>query len=312
MVLIKPPPKTRIACVLLSRFSGDFGASFNALKVTGVATTFFRFSMLHFDSCVAFQCHANTSLAYQSLLHASVVEKETPAFRYSNDSFQQTSLISMLAGAVYGYIVATLGESFFHQHIQHGRGWSQLFGPFQTAKMSHETIHHNKTFRKNHVTQFSSEAEQRAVDDYLDDHHSVNGMNSWVRSERYGITLTWLSLVLYCSPFLPFLLPMLYFGGIKSFLISMLPVGGAYWHSKHVHMYMHMPFDQAMQRAGFLMRMYISSKIVRLIWRLHFVHHKYRRGNYNLLIGGDFLRGQIVWPLERDLSEMKALGLPIN
>ncbi len=68
----------------------------------------------------------------------------------------------------YGYLVATLGESFFHQHIQHGfwRSWlfsHSSFSGFVDAKTSHELVHHNMTYKKNHVTQFTHDDERRQV-----------------------------------------------------------------------------------------------------------------------------------------------------
>ena len=74
----------------------------------------------------------------------------------------------LVAALCYGYLVATLGESIFHQHIQHGSWKTWLFGHssfsgFVDAKTSHELVHHIKTFRTNHVTQFADERERQQV-----------------------------------------------------------------------------------------------------------------------------------------------------
>src|SRR2546428_58063 len=47
----------------------------------------------------------------------------------------------------------------------------------------------------------------------------------------------------------------------------------------------------------------------RFIARHHFLHHRYCRYNFNLVLGGDVWRGKYRRPSDRDWKEMKRLGL---
>ena len=218
------------------------------------------------------------------------------------------------ASLVYGYVVATVGESACHEYIQHGRDGSlsqRWFSPFRTAKMSHELVHHKMTYKQDHVTQFRDAEEKANVDAYLDREHASTGMNEWVRAERYGVTLTWLSLLLYMGPFLPALLIVYWVSrDLGALAVAMVPTVVAYWHSRCVHQYMHMPYERALAECSWAMGVYLRTGLMRHIWRAHFVHHRRRTGNYNLLVGGDHLRGTYLKPSTSELRLMAQLGLP--
>jgi len=42
------------------------------------------------------------------------------------------------------------------------------------------------------------------------------------------------------------------------------------------------------------------------------VHHKYQYCNFNLMVGGDFMRCVYRAPSQRDLDEMAAIKIPIH
>jgi len=67
-------------------------------------------------------------------------------------------MLSVLAGLIYGYLVSTFMESFIHDNFMH----STLvhYYAFARTKIRHEDIHHIMTYKKNHITQFSSDEEQ--------------------------------------------------------------------------------------------------------------------------------------------------------
>ena len=82
--------------------------------------------------------------------------------------------------------------------------------------------------------------------------------------------------------------------------------------SKYFHSYFHCSFNEAMNTAPFLTRIILDTPIMRRVWRLHYVHHKQKKFNFNLLLGGDWLRGVLKEPNKEQLDDMKKLGLPMN
>ncbi len=97
-----------------------------------------------------------------------------------------------MGGAILGYLIVSVAESFLHNNVQHGRArvrkfWEQhptLMGSFSKAYFSHHIIHHSRTFRKNHVTQFRSQEEKARLDAEL------TGMRgALIQRERYGLSL---------------------------------------------------------------------------------------------------------------------------
>ena len=61
--------------------------------------------------------------------------------------------------------------------------------------------------------------------------------------------------------------------------------------SNEVHPYLHMPREEALAKAGPLMRKFLESDYVSFIARTHYVHHHNARVNQNLLPGADFALG---------------------
>ena len=124
----------------------------------------------------------------------------------------------ILGGFLAGYFSATIGESFFHQHILHASTrlvrlydripW--LGRHLLAARLSHHTIHHYATYKKNFVTQFDSDDDREALTRKL----RQMGYQHIVERDfgnRLGRRLT--DIVKYTAPSLvPFLAMSLYFG----------------------------------------------------------------------------------------------------
>jgi hypothetical protein len=80
------------------------------------------------------------------------------------------TLAQLALGFALGYVMASLIESYVHQHVSDApyksvRRWERhprLFKYFIRTRYSHHVIHHAKTFKQDFVTQFRSAAERSA------------------------------------------------------------------------------------------------------------------------------------------------------
>jgi hypothetical protein len=85
-------------------------------------------------------------------------------------------ITEIISGIFCGYLVISLCESFFHRIIQHASlavrafykklGWPGAL--LTRAWYSHHVVHHFLTFKKNHVTQFSSDEERNWLNSLLE------------------------------------------------------------------------------------------------------------------------------------------------
>ncbi len=217
-------------------------------------------------------------------------------------------LLSVLGGFIYGYLTGTCLESFLHDNFMHST-WVHLYA-FTRTKISHEDIHHNMTYRKNHVTQFRSAEEKIKVDSFLDSKHPE--LADWARSENYGLSLTTYSQILHTIPFLPMIVIPGFYIGFPFFCGSLLPILFTSMLARFIHPYFHCSFEEAMETASFLVRIILDTPIIREVWRMHYVHHKKKKFNFNLMPGGDWIRGVYVKPNEKEITEMEKLGLPMH
>ena len=71
-----------------------------------------------------------------------------------------------------------------------------------------------------------------------------------------------------------------------------LPAPGFQGVVKEYHRYTHMPAEKALQTASLPMRMYVQTSLSRYNMRRHFVHHEDPTTNFNLMPGGDWVRGK--------------------
>jgi hypothetical protein len=51
---------------------------------------------------------------------------------------------------------------------------------------------------------------------------------------------------------------------------------------------------------------------VRFVWCYHWLHHRYCERNFNLLLGGDWLRRVSKRASPMDYTEMRRVGLPVE
>ena len=219
------------------------------------------------------------------------------------------------AGLVLGYLVATLTESSLHRLIKHARSrgravwkrYPRVFQPFIRAYYSHHVVHHALTFRQDFVTQFRDRAEQEQLDEQL-----TGEFGALIRREQYGLTLRGSGIVAFNLPIVPFV-PLIGFALGPWVLLGALPGLCAYSAiTIFLHPYLHRRHSEAVREAPGAIRWLLHTRYIRAAARNHYLHHKYIRCNYNLLLGGDYLLSQHRAATADDLEEMRRLGVPVD
>lgn len=226
-----------------------------------------------------------------------------------------TALIQVFAGLALGYLTASLIESFMHQWVSDATGarvrwWRRhprLFSLFIDTYYSHHTIHHCKTFRENHVTQFRNEEERLEVDDELDSHGRHGEL---IRKAQYAVKLQGEGGLTFVAPLL-LVMPAIYFllgpwGMLGSLPTMALPPILSNW----VHPYLHMPHARARAAAPPLISWFLATRYGRAMAANHFIHHRYGgTSNFNLVLGADILRRVYRKPSTKDKAIMHNIGL---
>jgi hypothetical protein len=218
-----------------------------------------------------------------------------------------------LLGLSLGYLLATLAESFLHDHVHHAGKWfrslqrrfPRALGAFRDAYRAHTEIHH-RTYR-DHVTQFASAEEKSRIDALLQDRTGRR-----IIAERYGETINLRSTVLFIVLILPAVVPLLDVLPWAASIGFSIPVAVYPMMSKFAHPYLHMRYDDALRKAPPLLRRFFRTRYMRCVWRNHWMHHRYPHSNFNLVLGGDWLRGVHRRATEADLERMQAAGMPVD
>jgi hypothetical protein len=241
-------------------------------------------------------------------------------------------LLAFAAGVACGYFASTLIESLFHHRVSDAPrrtlhfwlGYPRLFGIFIRANYSHHTIHHGRTFRADYVTQFGSEEEKNALDAEL----AARGSHGRLIVEsQYAMTLHGSGALSFIAPFVPLAVLCFVYGGSAFGLGFFLLSCASPWLNTYIHRYLHMPQAKALGQASPLVRVFLKSSYYRRLVAYHYLHHKYVACNFNLLIGGDWIRDRLAGLsyarrkerhklLRRasagDLEKMRALGLAVR
>lgn len=224
--------------------------------------------------------------------------------------------MSILAGLVIGYVLATVSESWLHRSVGHAsanarRRWATrrwIGWQLTQAHFGHSIVHHAKTFRKNHVTQFVSPSEQQLLDQYLFE----KGQQVCI-GLRYGlITDAWGSCLYITIPATSsVLISLLVFGKLSiGFLASAaIPICSTPLLSLCVHPYLHLPCERTISEAPRVIRWLLSTPYGSWARTQHFIHHRTPRFNFNLLPGGDILLRTHRRPTQHELLEMREIGL---
>ena len=220
-------------------------------------------------------------------------------------------------GFVAGYIIASLIESFMHQHVSDAprksvRAWERhpwLMNYFIRTRYSHHVIHHIKTFRQDFVTQFRSDAEREEVDAELRTRHHHGEI---ILRSNYAVKLHGSGSLVFVAPLLPAVPVVLWLGGFWVMLGCALALLLPPLLSNYAHPYLHMPHARAIAEAPPVLSLLLRTWYFRAMARNHYMHHRYVASNFNLLLGGDLLRFKYRRPSAKDLDEMARLGLPLH
>ncbi len=240
----------------------------------------------------------------------------------------------LLAGAVHGYILATLTERALHKNLGHASVKSlerlkvtlSRFGPIGEAlyrfmasvQFSHAVVHHG-SYAGNYVDRFApndasldpvERAQERAqrrakIEEKIDARGPEEA--AAIRASDYGVTLTTaLQDALFIAPLTTVVT--LFSAAVAgqvglsvgagfvgaSVLASLLFLPA----SQYLHPYLHLTKEEAFQKAGPAMRRFLESDYVSHIARAHYVHHHNAQVNQNLVAGADYAFGYAAAPVD--------------
>lgn len=225
--------------------------------------------------------------------------------------------LQLLGGLVIGYIAASFIESIAHEYISDApnryrlfwKRYPRLFSQLIETYFSHHIIHHVRTYRSDHVTQFSSGEEQECVDALLAKHGRHGEL---IKKARYAVKLQGDGAFTFIAPLVA-AWPIIYLAfGPWVALGALISLSGPPILSNWVHPYLHMPHDKAVKEAPPWVSWLLSTAYGRAMMRNHFLHHRYEDCCYNLLLGADHLRGKARRPTPEDVAEMKRVGMPLD
>jgi len=184
-----------------------------------------------------------------------------------------------------------------------------LYGYLLRTRYSHHVIHHCRTFKQDYVTQFRNVAERETLNLELAGRGSHGRI---IQRSHYAVRLHGSGSLVFISPLLPVIpLTFMMMGGwatIGACVALALPPLFSYF----IHPYLHLPHERAVREAPFLTAWLLKRWYFRAMARNHYMHHRYIASNFNLVLGGDLLRGRYRRPSSKDLSEMQRLGLRID
>jgi hypothetical protein len=222
--------------------------------------------------------------------------------------------LEVLMGFGMGYLLVTLAESILHQHVHHAHRWFRewqrkyplALRAFRDAYRSHAIVHHRWTYR-DHVTQFLDDQQKNRIDERLQDEAGRR-----IIAENYGTTLNLHSAAMFMAPILPFAVPALLLLPWPAAVAFCVPLVIYPLMSRVIHPYLHQPYQDALNNAHGAVRWALSTSYMRYLWRHHWLHHQYPQWNFNLVLGGDWLRGAHRVPSEEDRQRMREIGLPVD
>ncbi len=222
----------------------------------------------------------------------------------------------LLSGAVVGYLLATLSESLLHRYVghasrRHRQWWSrirQVQHLIRTLHFGHTVVHHAKTFKQDHVTQFADPHEQHQLDEHLRE----VGHSAFI-ALRYGLITDAVGCAYFAAPpaAVSTLVCVVCCGTINlPFMLSaLLPILCAPLLSRYVHPYLHLPKDVAASQASWIVAALLSTPYGKWARIQHYVHHRHPRFNFNLLPGGDYLLRCHRRATASEIRCMQAIGL---
>lgn len=221
-------------------------------------------------------------------------------------------------GLLIGYLIGSLLESLVHEYIGDAppgmlalfRRHPGLFGRYLEAHFSHHVVHHHRTFLQSHVRKFDSVRQRAKLEAFLAGRgrhgRSIvrNGFSDRLHTESLlGFALPWI------VPGVAIALLAPAGAALAAAVMLALPA----WLSHVVHPYLHMPFAEGQRQAPAVLAALLRTGYMKAVYRHHFMHHRHgATSNFNLLLGGDALRGRLRRADGDDLRAMAAAGMPVN
>jgi hypothetical protein len=219
-----------------------------------------------------------------------------------------------LLGLVCGYLTITVCESFFHRTIQHAspclRRWHFRLGgvgrAMHDAWYSHHVVHHFRTFRRDHVTQFTDEGERAQLS-----RHLLESGHDHVIDCEFGIVLgsELRNYVVYMTPTLPVFVGVCWLGGAWFTAAACVPLIVWPMLAQFVHPHLHRSYDDVSRDDRASIRVMARTWYFRALAQHHWLHHQHPNCNYNLLLGGDWLLGVHRRASAADFERMREIGL---
>lgn len=232
----------------------------------------------------------------------------------------RASLVPLVGGALGGWMLGSLVESFFHQHLGHAgrrlRHWFTcvpgLGRWLSNAYEAHTNVHHSWTFRADQVTQFHPERNPR---EQVDARILAHGLDlADLRSELYGLSLNLVGFAKFSLPFVATWLPLAWclwstlpLACLAALVTMLLAPAFSTW----VHPCLHLRYDDAIRKARWPFNYVLDSSYGRLLWVYHDMHHRRPKCNFNLMLGfGDVVRGCARMPTRADKRRAAMVGGP--
>jgi hypothetical protein len=224
------------------------------------------------------------------------------------------AVTSLLCGFAGGYVVASLIESFMHQYVSDApnksvKRWQrfpQLFRYLIRTRYSHHVVHHRRTFKQNHVTQFRGDSEREALDEEL---AQLGTHGQLIQRSNYAVRLHGSGALVFVVPLLPAIPLAVLMLGIWGMVGACLALTLPPLFSHFIHPFLHMRHEDAVKTAPPLTAWLLQRWYFRAMARNHYMHHRYVASNFNLVLGGDVLRGKCRTSSPADIAEMQRLGL---
>ncbi len=225
-------------------------------------------------------------------------------------------VIDFLIGVLVGYLIGSMVESLLHEYVSDAPRWlvefwyryPRFFRVFISSRFSHHVIHHQRTYRRNHVTQFRSIEEREQLQKQL-----------LARGRRGRVILAGnFANRLHAEGGVVFALPLLLTAaGLSLVATPAFALGSAFslalppLCSYFIHPYLHLPFEEGQKRASRPMARLLRTRYVRAMYRAHFMHHRYGgTSDFNLVLGADYIRRRVRPRSEEDEAAMRDIGMP--
>jgi hypothetical protein len=243
----------------------------------------------------------------------------------------------VLAGVAAGWATASYNESLVHDEVLHcqdlpdsgkilkeGQPKSLVrrvyeCGPESLKKalfegwFGHTKVHHYLTYKQDQVTQFRTEDEEIKLNKFL-----VKKGQERLIDEEHGRSLTWAGYKRFQVVAAPSYVAALGAAGVGAVVagaglatMGLFAAGFAGpaaiypLFSKYYHRYTHMSAKEALATSPQPIKAFLKTDASRFILRHHLVHHYDDSVNFNLMPGGDLMRGTFQAPTVAQEEEMR-------